>query len=278
MIFQKIDEIEYKIKEPFNFDFIHKYGHVFRVYDDQDSGNICFGTEKNGKRYFVKFAGAPTAEYKGSSENAVKRLIDTLSIYEDLNHKSLIKFLSAEKINGGFAMIFEWSDGKCMGRMYDEDHKSIMSLPVNYKLDIFDEIIDFIEYIVSKNYVAVDFYDGSIMYDEESHKTTICDIDFFKKQPVVNDMGRMWGSERFISPEECKLGQVIDEITNVFTLGKMAFSLITDSDYSFDSYPLNKKSYDVLVKATESDRNKRYQSIAEFKNAWCEAITESMTK
>lgn len=268
MIFQKIDGIEYKMKLPYDFDFIHKYGRVFKVFDDQDSGNICFGTEKDGKRYFVKFAGAPTAEYNGDTENAVKRLIDTLPIYENLNHKSLIKFMSAEKVSGGFAMIFEWADGKCMGRMYEDDHKSIMSLSVNNKLNMFDDIISFIEYVINENYVAIDFYDGSIMYDAESQKTTICDIDFFRKQPAFNDMGRMWGSERFISPEECKYGEIIDEITNVFTLGKMAFSLFTDSDYSFKIYPLNKKSYDVLIKATESDRNKRYQSIAEFKNAW----------
>lgn len=30
----------------------------------------------------------------------------------------------------------------------------------------------------------------------------ICDIDFFRKSPAVNDMGRMWGSARFMSPEE----------------------------------------------------------------------------
>lgn len=28
-----------------------------KVFDDQDSGNICFGTEKDGQRYFIKFAG-----------------------------------------------------------------------------------------------------------------------------------------------------------------------------------------------------------------------------
>lgn len=272
MIFQKIDGIEYKLKEPFDFDFIHKYGVVFKVFDDQDSGNICFGTEKDGKRYFIKFAGASTAEYCGNTENAIERLIDTLPIYENLKHNSLIKFLFAEKIGDGFAMIFEWADGVCMGRMYDDDHKKIMSLPISHKLKIFGSIISFMEYIISKNYVAIDFYDGSIMYDVKRQKTTICDIDFFRKQPVFNDMGRMWGSDRFISPEECKYGELIDEITNVFTLGKMAFSLFTDSDCNFSNYPLNRTSYDVLTKATENDRNCRYKSINEFKNAWNNAI------
>ena len=41
---------------------------MFKVYDDQDSGNICFGTEKDGQRYFIKFAGAPTERYNGNRD------------------------------------------------------------------------------------------------------------------------------------------------------------------------------------------------------------------
>lgn len=47
------------------FSFMKEYGTAFKVYDDQDSGNICFGTEKDGQRYFIKFAGAPTEQFGG---------------------------------------------------------------------------------------------------------------------------------------------------------------------------------------------------------------------
>mgnify|MGYP006990364804 CR=1 FL=1 len=66
---------------------------------------------------------------------------------------------------------------------------------------------------IPKGYVAVDFYDGSILYDVREHKTTICDVDVFRRQPCVNDMGRMWGSSRFQAPEEYRLGAAIDEGT-----------------------------------------------------------------
>ena len=68
-IIQQINGVSFKMKEPFDFSFLHEYGRVLKVFDDQDSGNICFGTEKEGRRYFVKFAGAPTA--RGSLEGAV---------------------------------------------------------------------------------------------------------------------------------------------------------------------------------------------------------------
>lgn len=38
-------------------------------------------------------------------------------------------------------------------------------------------------------------------------------------------MGRMWCSSRFMSPEEFKLGETIDEISNVYLMRAMAFAL-----------------------------------------------------
>ncbi len=50
---QYIEGIPFKLKSAFDFSFLSEYGRVFKVFDDQDSGNICFGTEKDGQRYFV---------------------------------------------------------------------------------------------------------------------------------------------------------------------------------------------------------------------------------
>ena len=47
---QYIDGIPFKLKSAFDFSFMKEYGTVFKVYDDQDSGNICFGTEKDEKK------------------------------------------------------------------------------------------------------------------------------------------------------------------------------------------------------------------------------------
>ena len=46
------------------------------------------------------------------------RLKATLPIYSDLKHESLIELVEAEEIGDGFAMVFKWADGDCMGRMY----------------------------------------------------------------------------------------------------------------------------------------------------------------
>ena len=265
---QEIDGIEFKIKEEYDFSFLAEYGKVFKVFDDQDSGNICFGTDNGKERFFVKFAGAKTAEYDGEPIDAVNRLKSTVPIYESLKHKYLIEYIEAKEINNGFAMIFKWANGECMGRMYPESHKKFMALTNEIKLNVFDDILDFVQYIADSGYVAIDFYDGSIMYDFDNRKTVICDIDFFRKSPTVNDMGRMWGSALFISPEENLFGAVLDEITNVYTLGAMAFALFGKYKRDLENWTLNDNLYNVAVKATNEDRSKRHQSIKAFISEW----------
>lgn len=256
------------MKEPYDFSFLSEYGKVFKVFDDQDSGNICFGTEKSSEKFFIKFAGAKTAEYDGEICDAVNRLKATVPIYENLRHRSLIEYIGSKEINSGFAMIFKWADGECMGRMYPESHRRFMSLSDEIKLNVFTDIMDFMKYIAEQEFVAIDFYDGSIMYDFDKNKTVICDIDFFRKSPLTNDIGRMWGSSIFMSPEEFELGAKIDEITNVYTLGAMAFALFGNYKREYESWSLNKQLYDVASKATGDNRNKRYQSISDFIDEW----------
>ena len=265
---QYIDGIPFKLKSAFDFGFLSEYGRVFKVFDDQDSGNICFGIEKDGQRYFIKFAGAPTEQYNGDPADAIARLKATLPVYSALQHTNLIELVEAKDISGGFAMVFKWATGNCMGRMYPAQHKKFMALPAQDKLNVFADILDFFEYIASQNYVAIDFYDGSIMYDFEYGKTTICDIDYYRKQPCTNDMGRMWGSSLFQSPEEYQLGAVIDEITNVYTLGATAFALFGEYNRTRDKWQLSDQLFEVATRAVNDDRTKRQQSIRQLIDEW----------
>ena len=270
-IIQRLNGIPFPLKTAFDFGFLQKYGTVFRVFDDQDSGNICFGTKKNGERYFLKFAGAPTAEYDGTAESAVLRLKAALPVYEALRHPNLVEYLGCEEIGGGFLAVFRWTDARCMGRMYPEDRAAFFSLPLRKRVQVFEEILDFLAHTAAKGWLAVDFYDGSIMYDFAAEKTIICDIDFFRPLPGVNDMGRIWGSGKFMSPEEFTLGAALDEVTNVYTAGAMAFALFSDFDRSPAVWPLSEAAYRAVSRAIHRDRAKRQQSIRELMMEWKDA-------
>ena len=155
-----------------------------------------------------------------------------------------------------------------MGRMYPAAHKRFMGLPVEARLQVFAAVLDFLEYTASRGYVAIDFYDGSILYDFESGKTTICDIDLFRKQPCSNDMGRMWGSAFFQSPEEYQRGAVLDEVTNVYTAGAAAFALFGGYQRTRDNWELSGVLFETAAKAVSSDRALRQQSVRQFREEW----------
>ncbi len=266
---QYTDGIPYKLKEPFDFSFLSKYGRVFKVFDSQDSGNICFGVQSDsGKRYFIKFAGAPADEYTGTVESAVERLKAAVQPYMDLKHPSLINFIEAEDTSSGFAVVFNWVDAVCAHRMYPSDHKKFWRLELSSRLVIFEDILDFHRLAAEKGYTAVDFYDGSIMWDYKNERTVICDIDFYTKGRAYGNKA-LWGHmARTASPEERTDGVLIDEISNVYNMGAIAFVLLADGGRSPEEWRLNEDLYKVALKAVSEKRSERQQSIKEFIAEW----------
>lgn len=278
---QYIDGLPYKMKSGFDFDFIHEYGTVFKVFDDQDSGNICFGvcgkSDGSGEAplYFIKFAGAPTEAYDGAPQDAVERLKATLPLYQTLAHPRLIQLLEAREMAGGYAMVFKWVQGISMGRMYPEEHRRFMSLPTKTRLRIFRELLTFLDHVHRKGYVAVDFYDGSVMYTKEG-KAFFCDIDLFCKKPYINPVGRMWGSSRFMSPEEFIRGAEIDEVSNVYMAGAFAFALFGGYERRLETWTLSKRLFRVVRKSVCKKRESRQQSIRQLIKEWDAAVKESL--
>lgn len=122
------------------------------------------------------------------------------------------------------------------------------------------------------------------MYDFDTDTTTICDIDFFREKPTINDMGEnYWGSKRLKAPEEYILNETIDERTNVFTLGAMIFHIFgsfTEEEIkirykcrcflpcSIEQWELDEKAYEVLLKAVAPKPEERYQTVKEFQEKW----------
>lgn len=65
------DDVTFQLQEQHDFEWLRSLGKVFCVFDQQDSGNICFGIEKDGKKKFVKYAGARPLDYSGNPQDAV---------------------------------------------------------------------------------------------------------------------------------------------------------------------------------------------------------------
>jgi len=59
----KVNGVGFRLKEYQNFEWLQALGKVFCVFDEQDSGNLSFGTQEGRSRLFVKYAGAKTINY-----------------------------------------------------------------------------------------------------------------------------------------------------------------------------------------------------------------------
>ncbi|MCG7343642.1 serine/threonine protein kinase [Sporosarcina sp. ACRSL] len=280
-----IDEVSFHLQEHHNFLWLKKLGNVFCVFDQQDSGNISFGIENNGEKFFVKFAGAKPEDFSGDPADAINRLIKAIPVYKQLEHPYLIRLIDHFAIENGNAAVFEWFEGECLhshwsfgGKAKYTNPKSpyyrFRNLDVEKRLEALDKIFSFHVFVESQGFVAVDFYDGSILYDFLKDETRICDIDFYRKSPSVNDLGEnFWGADQSKSPEEYELGAPIDSRTNVFNMGAIAFGLLGgERDHSFSKWEANKTLYEVAIKAVKKNRDKRYPTINKFYEEWKAAL------
>jgi len=261
-----------RLKRPFDFGFLRRYGDVFTVIDNfYGSGNICFGTERGGKKYFVKFAGAPKEKFELGAEQAIGWLKEAKQVYEDLAHESLIKLVKSEEAGGGYVNVFEWTDAECIGYPDPAARRRFLTLPAEKKLKAFDTILNFHAHAAAKHYVAVDFYADQILYDFANDKTIVCDVDFYQKSPYYGDKGT-WGSDNFVSPEERVPGRRMDEITMVYTMGAAAFSIFADYGRSLEKWELGDKTYLTAKRAVSDERDMRQRSIDQFMREWDEGL------
>ncbi|AEI43664.1 serine/threonine protein kinase [Paenibacillus mucilaginosus] len=263
----ELDEVTFELQEAHDFGWLKELGQVFAVFDRQDSGNICFGVRSQGEKLFVKYAGARPVLFSGEAREAVTRLKEVSLLYPKLAHPSLVKWIGEMELPSGYAAVFRWEEGESLRGA--EAHARFRRLPLEEKLAALGRIFDFHDHVEARGYVAVDFYDGSLLYDFEGGGLTICDIDVYQQSPYVNPMGRLWGSSRFMSPEEFVLGVEIDGRSNVFTMGATAFALAGGGvDRSPDLWEAGEALYEVALRAVQADRSLRYPSVLAFRTAW----------
>lgn len=283
MVVQKLGSESISLKEAHDFEWLLQLGDVFAVFDQQDSGNVSFGVAHGAKKWFVKYAGAQTLYYEGEIQQAVERIKQSVAVYEKLAHPNLVTLHAHFATKGGYALVFAWAEGECLHAHWlfpppfkytnpnspTYKHKR---LPVAKRLNTLDAIYSFHEHVERNGYVAIDFYDGSILYDFSTGSTTVCDIDLYRKKPYVNKMGRMWGSKRFMAPEEFQLGAAIDAQTNVYTMGAVAFALLgNENKRTVENWDASTALFEVAKQATAIEREARFPTVAAFVAAWQEA-------
>ena len=89
----------------------------------------------------------------------------------------------------------------------------------------------------------------------------VIDLDMYSRGPFTNTMGRMFGSTRFMAPEEFELGAQVDERTTVFNLGRAALVFLGERGTA--------TQLAAATRACSPDPSERLATVEEFLAAWC---------
>lgn len=248
-------------------------GEIFAVIRGHDSGCTSYGLVNERGRWFVKVAFG----------DDVGQLESTVAFHSVVKHATIVPLVATFPVRQGEcpgrAVVYPWVDGEILndpfapGSLPHAEPASALSrfraLCVVRVLTALDAIYTAHEEVARRGHVAVDFYDGCVMYDFETAQVRLVDLDMYRPGPYVLDRDRQFGSRRFMAPEEFARGAVIDERTTVFTLGRAARVFLGEPGAWRAGQALDR----VIGQATREDPADRFQSVVAFTSAWHEART-----
>jgi serine/threonine protein kinase len=257
--------------------YLRSIGVVFAEFGHptQDSGNRSYGVQIGADRYFVKTAGDPEDPRPVLPHAArVALLRNAVQLHATCRHPILPPLYRVIESPSGPLLVYPWIDGELLGvpRARRDDPQSpfqrFRRLPAPTICRCLDAIFDLHAQLARAGWVAVDFYDGCLIYDFAAERIAVVDLDMYHAGPFQNDMGRMFGSTRFMAPEEFERGARIDERTNVFTMGRTALIFLSDGTLTADMFRGSRTLFAVVARACHPDRDQRFDSLAAFYRAW----------
>ena len=249
-------------------DFLRSVGTVFAEFgaNTQDSGNVSYGVEVGTDRFFVKTAGIPGDPRPQLDHLArVALLRNAARLSESVQHPLLPRLHRVIESPDGPMLVYPWLDGELLGvpRERRDDPQSsfqrFRALPQSEVLSCLTALFDLHVRLAQAGWIAGDFYDGSLLYDFASKRLWVIDLDSYRDAPFTNDVGRMFGSSRFMAPEEYEMGARIDEQTTVFVMGRTALVFLPDGPSALR---------EVAAKACVPARETRFETMAAFFHAW----------
>jgi serine/threonine-protein kinase len=231
-------------------------GTIFARFTTQDSGNISYGVQTADALYFVKTAGDPTDTRPYLDfDDRVALLRNAVELGHSVAHPALPTLHAVIESPVGPLLVYDWRDGELLGTAR-ERFKALCTEEI---LTALDTLYDLHANLDAAGWVEGDFYDSSMLYDFVTQQLTVIDLDGYHRGPLVNTMGRMFGSSRFMAPEEHVLGAPVDTRTTAYVMARTAQILLTDPPA-----PL----HTVLTEATTT----RYPTYTAFHQAWLSAI------
>ena len=257
--------------------YLRAVGTVFAKFgaQTQDSGNVSYGVQIGVDRYFVKTAGIPDDPRPYLDHPArVGQLRNALRLQASCHHPILPRVHRTIELPHGPLLVYSWLDGELLGvpRNHRDDPRSAFQqfrrLPASTIEACLNSLFDLHVQLARVGWIAVDFYDGCLLYDFVSGQLWVMDLDMYREAPFRNEMGRMFGSTRFMAPEEFEMGALIDERTTVFVMGRTALVFLSDGTLDADMFRASRARFNVIARACSPNRVHRFDSMMAFYHAW----------
>ncbi|MFI8105313.1 serine/threonine protein kinase [Streptomyces sp. NPDC086023] len=252
--------------------YVAGIGTIFRTFADQDSGCVSYGVLVDGRRWFVKSASTPAA---------LSSLRRAVNVHQAVAHPAITPLLNSITTNEGLALVYPWVPGEVLyhptrshhgGRTApDSPMARFRGLPLPEVHAALDVILDAHLAVEAAGLVAVDLYDGCILYDFNERRMRLCDLDEYRLGPFTLDADRLPGSSRYMAPEEFVRGSLIDIRTTVFNLGR-ALRLLLDAGDDEHQWRGTASQLAIANKATCKEPDQRFPSVNALTEAWHEAL------
>jgi serine/threonine-protein kinase len=253
-------------------------GEIFAEFGEktQGSGNISYGLRtSNGERYFVKTAGLPDdTRWTLTYPERIAALRNAARISRLVPYPALPRLANVIESAQGPILVYEWRTGEILGMSREERERPTSAyqrfrhLPADEIAAALDAVFAVHATLGAHDYIAYDFYDGSLLYDFAERRLTLFDLDYYRQGAFTNTMGRMFGSTRFMAPEEFERDAAIDQRTTVFTMGRLLATFLGDGTLAREPFRGTDAQHRVMCRACEPKPADRYPSVSEFYRDW----------
>lgn len=207
------------------------------------------------------------------NDDELRRFSREIKIHKQLNHQNIIGVLSYDTESSRPYYIMPLAENNFNQLIVDYRMDNLGSMPEDEILFYFMQILDGIEYAHSEGVIHRDLNPKNILVFNDGRNLKISDFGFGK---ITNSESRTLtrtqtalGNEIYTAPEQWEEGNArhVDERSDIYSLGKILYELITNSvPYIIDFEKIKDSKFNYIIrKATKSNKLERYPSIKKFK-------------
>lgn len=266
------DGLTIRLKSWHDLSWLKQFGQVFCVFDQLISGNLCFGVTDGERKYFIKYAGAPTLMYAGQPEAAIQQLKMAYPKYQELRHPALNQVVHEFELPQGYGLVFQWFEGFALAPLTMHLER-LLGLPLVDRLAMFDGLMDCLVQAEAADYLIAGLSDHHILLDFEGTSPLLSSVSHFQRFPASVPHPKLPGTTWYVPPEGYRVGEALDASANVYALGALAFTFFgRQATRSMKDWTARQLLFDIANTALHQNPAGRFDTAAAFQTAWREKV------